>query len=139
MVDAITDPDAVAEEACRVGLIHPKSKWILHSLPADAKTKARSLLQSIKGKIEGQPFCFHHFLALLKKLPGLADLGIILQKTYGKDILAIDHLNFICNLYENAACVTFHMWVMIVRLQQCCRHLYYETHLTFGLKLVYNS
>ena len=114
MVGAITDPDAVAEEACKVGLIHPESKKILQSLPVDTKTKARSLLQSIEGKIEGQPLLFHHFLALLKKLPGLADLGIILQKTYGKDVLAIDHLNFICNLYENAACITFHTRVMIV-------------------------
>ena len=115
MVDAITDPDAVAEETCKVGLIHPESKKILQSLPVDTKTKARSLLQSIEGKIEGQPVLFHHFLALLKNLPGLADLGIVLQKTYGKDVLAIDHLNgFICNLCKSAACITFHTWVMIV-------------------------
>ena len=53
------------------------------SLPVDIKTKTGSLLQSIEGKIKGQPVYFQYFLALLKKLPGLADLGIILQKTYG--------------------------------------------------------
>ena len=84
MVDAITDPGALAEEACKVGLVHPESKWRIQFLPFDAKTKAQSLLQSIVGKIEGQPVYFHHLLALLKKLPGLADLGIILQKSYGK-------------------------------------------------------
>ena len=60
---------------------------MLQSFPADAKTKARSLLQSIEGKIKDQPICFNLFLAVLKKLPGLANLGATLQKTYG--ILAI--------------------------------------------------
>ena len=82
---AITDPDALAEEACKVGLIHPESKRILQSFPADAKTaEARSLLQSVEGKIKDQPVYFQYFLALLKKLPGLTSLGIIIQKTYGK-------------------------------------------------------
>ena len=98
MVDAITDPDALAEEACRVDLIHPEVKAVLLSFPADSKAKARSLLQSIEGKVQGQPLYFHHFLALLKKLPGLVNLGIILQKTYGKDIIVKNHLyGFICN------------------------------------------
>ena len=34
-------------------------------------------------------------------------LGIILQKTCGKAVLTIDHLNFICNLSKNAACITY--------------------------------
>ena len=82
MVDAITDPDALAEEACKVDLIHPESKRILQSLPIDTKTKSRSLLQSIEGKIKNEAVLFHHFLALLKKLPRLTNLGIILQRTY---------------------------------------------------------
>ena len=82
-MDAITDPDALAEEACEVGLIHPDCKQMLHLFPADAKTKTRSLLQSIEGKIKDQPVCFHVFLAVLKKLPGLANLGATLQKIYG--------------------------------------------------------
>ena len=56
---------------------------MLKSFPADAKTKARSLLQSIEGKIKDQPVCFNVFLAVLKKLPGLANLGGTLQKIYG--------------------------------------------------------
>ena len=56
---------------------------MLHLFPADAKTKARSLLQSIEGKIKDQPVCSHAFLAVLKKLPGLANLGATLQKIYG--------------------------------------------------------
>jgi hypothetical protein len=82
-VDAITDPDALTEETCEVGLIHRESKQILQSLPVDSKTKARSLLQLIEGKIKDQPVCFHLFLAVLKKLPGLTNLGATLQKTYG--------------------------------------------------------
>ena len=82
-MDAITDPDALAEETCIVGLIHPESKGILKSLPIDAKTKTRSLLQSIEGKIKDQPVCFNFFLAVLKKQPGLANLGATLQKIYG--------------------------------------------------------
>ena len=88
LVDAITDPDALAEETCIVGLIHPESKGILKSLPVDAKTKTRSLLQSIEGRIKNQPVYFNIFLAVLKKLPGLANLGATLQRTYGI-ILAI--------------------------------------------------
>ena len=84
LVDAITDPDALAEEACTVGLLHPESKGMLQSFPADAKTKAHSLLLSIEGKIKDQPHLFHHFLALLRKLPGLADLRSLIQDTYGK-------------------------------------------------------
>ena len=56
---------------------------MLKSFPADAKTKARSLLQSIEGKINDQPVCFNLFLAVLKKQPGLTNLGATLQKTYG--------------------------------------------------------
>ena len=57
---------------------------MLKSFPVDAKTKTRSLLQSIEGKIKDQPVCFHVFLAVLKKLPGLAaNLGATLQKIYG--------------------------------------------------------
>jgi hypothetical protein len=56
---------------------------MLQSFPADAKTKARSLLQSIEGKMKHQPVYCQVFLALLKKLPGLANLGTTLQKTYG--------------------------------------------------------
>ena len=83
-MDAITDPDALAEKACEVELIHPESKRMLKSFPADAKTKARSLLQSIEGKINDQPVCFNLFLAVLKKQPGpLANLGATLQKIYG--------------------------------------------------------
>ena len=110
MVDAITDPDALAEEACRVGLIHPEVKAVLLSFPADSKAKACSLLQSIERKINGQPLYFHHFLALLKKLPGLVNLGIIhvLQKTYGKDVIVTDHLyGFICNLKAKMLHVLF--------------------------------
>ena len=90
IIDAITDPDGLAEEACKLDLIHPDAKRMLQSFPADPKTKARSLLQSIEGKIKEQPVYFHHFLALLKKLPGLANLGVILQKTYGIVFLVID-------------------------------------------------
>ena len=82
-MDAITDPDALAEAACEVGLIHPESKEILKSLPVDAKTKTHSLLQSIEGKIKAQPIYCQVFLAVLKKLSGLANLGAILQRTYG--------------------------------------------------------
>ena len=89
MIDAITDPDALAEEACKVDLIHPEVKDVLQSFPTNTKAKARSLLQSIEGKIKGQPHLFHHFLALLKKVPGLAELGISLQKIYGKDIIIL--------------------------------------------------
>ena len=70
-MDAITDPDTVAEKACEVGLIHPECKRTLQSYRVDAKTKARFLLLSIEGKIEDQPVYCQGFLALLKKLPGL--------------------------------------------------------------------
>ena len=62
---------------------------MLQSLPVDAKTKARSLLQSIEGKIKDQPVYCQVFLAVLKKQPGpLANLGATLQRIYGI-ILAI--------------------------------------------------
>ena len=114
MIDAITDPDSLAEEACKVDLIHPESKKILQSLPVDAKTKARSLLQTIEGKINGQPVLFHHFLALLKKLPGLAELRISLQDTYGKDITLSLWLH-VQSESDNAICITFEKltWVEI--------------------------
>ena len=74
---------------CKVGLIDPDS---IQLLPSDAKTKARSLLQSIGVKVQGEPVYFHHFLALIKKLPGhgvrVANLGVILQKAYGMTIVA---------------------------------------------------
>ena len=89
IIDAITDPDALAEEACKIDLMHPETKDMLVSFPADIKTKASSLLQSIEVKIKGQPILFHHFLALLKKLSGLTNLGVILQKTYGIIILIL--------------------------------------------------
>ena len=82
-MDAITDPDGLAEETCKIGLIHPESKRMLQSFPVNAKTKAHSLLQSIEGKVKDQPVYFHHFLALLRKLPGLTNLGTALQKSYG--------------------------------------------------------
>jgi hypothetical protein len=90
LVDAITDPDVLAEESCTIGLIHPESKRMLQSFPVDAKTKARCLLQSIEGKLKDQPIYFHLFLAVLKKLPGLANLGTTLQKTYG---ITLGHYN----------------------------------------------
>ena len=87
-MDAITDPDTLADEVCEVGLIHPECRRTLQSFPVDSKTKARSLLQSIEGKIKAQPGYCQVFLAVLKKLPGLANLGATLQRTYGI-ILAI--------------------------------------------------
>ena len=87
VVDSVTDPDALAEEACRVDLIHPETKDMMMSFPVDAKTKARSLLQSIEGKIKGQPHLFHHLLIVLKKLPELNHLGVTLQHTYGEAML----------------------------------------------------
>ena len=85
MVDTISDPDCLADESSKIGLVHPETKDMLMSMPVDSRTKSRSLLQSIEGKIKSQPHLFHHFLALLKKLPGLTDLGVLLRKTYGKN------------------------------------------------------
>ena len=84
MINSVTDPDALAEEACRVGLVDPDIKDMLVLSSAGAKTKARSLLQSIEGKIKGQPNLFHRLLAVLRNLPELTDLANILQMTYGK-------------------------------------------------------
>ena len=89
MINSVTDPDALAEEACRVGLLHSDVKDMMLSLPVDAKTKARSLLQSIEGKVKGQPNLFHRLLAVLRNLPELTDLANLLQKTYGKEILLL--------------------------------------------------
>jgi hypothetical protein len=90
LVNAITDPDTLAEEAGTVGLIPPESKRMLQSLPVhDAKMKACHLLWSIQGRIISKPICFHLFLAVLKKLPGLANLGTTLQKTYGITLVIV--------------------------------------------------
>jgi hypothetical protein len=76
---------------------------MLQSLPVDAKTKARSLLQSIEGKITDQPNCFHLFLALLKKLPGLTNLGTTLQKTYGITLVIVFDPMGLYNSYNYVA------------------------------------
>jgi hypothetical protein len=55
---------------------------MLQSFPADAKTKARSVLQSIEENIRDQSD-FFNFVAVLKRLPGLANLGTTLQESYG--------------------------------------------------------
>ena len=83
IVDAIADPDGLADEACKAGLFPPEFKQELLSLPYDTKTRTLSLVWSIRDKVECDPLFFHHFVGLLKKLPGLASLGITLQRTYG--------------------------------------------------------
>ena len=78
--------DSFAEEACRVGIVNPEVKDVLLPLPLDIKAKARSLLQSIEGKIKGQPTVFHRLLSVLRNMPipVVNAVATDLQNKYGK-------------------------------------------------------
>ena len=89
MITSITDPDALAEAASEANLIHPDVKeMVLHGCFADVQAKTRSLLQIIEGKVKGQPYFFHHFLAVLRSLPRLSLLVSHLLSSYGRFVVA---------------------------------------------------
>ena len=91
MVSSIKDPDALAEGVCRVNIISldAKDDIIKDNYFGNVKAKTRSLLQSIEGKVKGQPSCFHRFLTALRSSPDLSQLASILQGSYGEFILNI--------------------------------------------------
>ena len=88
MVSSIKDPDALAEEVCRVNIISSNLKDIV-DLFADIKTRTDTLLKFIEEKITHQPMCFQEFLATLRSSPDLSQLASVLQGSYGEFILDI--------------------------------------------------
>jgi hypothetical protein len=82
MVRSIKDPDVLAEAACRADLISADMKDMIVGF-SDQQAKTRPLLQLIEGKVKGHPPYFHHFLAVLRSLPGLSELASCLQASYG--------------------------------------------------------
>ena len=86
MVSSIKDPDALAEEVCRVNIISSDVRDVL-SFFGDAEAKTRSLLQIIEGKVKGQPNCFHHFLAALRSIPDLSQLASVLLHSHGECLI----------------------------------------------------
>ena len=91
MVSSIKDPDALAEGVCRVNIISldTKDDIIKDDYFGNVKAKTRSLLQSIEGKVKGQPNCFHRFLTALRSSPDLSQLASVLQGSYGEFVLDI--------------------------------------------------
>ena len=88
MVSSIKDPDALAEEVCRVNIISSDvGDVITVSFFGDAEAKTRSLLQIIEGKVKGQPNCFHHFLAALRSIPDLSQLASVLLYSHGECLI----------------------------------------------------
>ena len=85
MVSSIKDPNALAEEACKLELLSPEVKdVIINSCFGTVELKCRSLLQSVEGKVKGQDLHFHQFLAALRRLPDLSQLATGLQTSYGR-------------------------------------------------------
>ena len=89
MVECITDPDALAEAACRANLISTdmKDMIVVYGYFNDAQAKIRSLLKIIEEKVKGHSTYFHLFLAVLRSLPGLTQLTSHLQTSYGEFIV----------------------------------------------------
>ena len=83
MVSSIKDPDALAEEVCRVNIISPVKKDVV-SFFADIKGQTCSLLQFIEEMIKRQPMCFRLFLSVLESSPDLSQLASVLQCSYGE-------------------------------------------------------
>ena len=85
MVSSIKDPDALAEEACKLELVSAEVKDVIISgCFGEVENKCRSLLQSIESKVKGQDLHFHQFLAALRRLPDLSQLASELQSSYGR-------------------------------------------------------
>ena len=103
MVSSIKDPDALAEEVCRVNIISPDMKDVIvkYCCFGNVKDKTRSLLQIIEGKVKGQPNCFHHFLATLRSSPDLSQLASVLQGSHGEFFLLLcyGHFVYTCTLF----------------------------------------
>ena len=83
MVSSIKDPDALAEEVCRVNIISPVMKDVV-SFFADIKGQTYTLLQFIEEMIRHQPMYFHLFLSALRSSPDLSQLASVLQGSYGE-------------------------------------------------------
>ena len=85
MVSSIKDPDALAEEACKLELVGREARDVfINSCFGTVENKCRSLLQSIEGKVKGQRLYFHQFLTALRCLPDLSQLAAVLQSSYGR-------------------------------------------------------
>ena len=84
IVTSVTDPNALAEEACRVNLISADVRDVFTKCChfGSIQDKTRSLLQAIERKMKGQSSVFHQFVAVLKILPGLSELASRLHSSY---------------------------------------------------------
>ena len=93
MVTSITNPDTVAEEACRVNIISSEAKTIVQrGRYGSIKDKSFSLLKYIEDTVKRQPFAFHQFRLVLVFIPGLASLAHCLLSSYSRFMLSLSQV-----------------------------------------------
>ena len=88
IVTSIQDPDALAEEACKAGLIPLHVKEMLINTPfPDGDSKVMTILLTIEGRIKDNPQLFRtHLMSVLRKQPGLDGVVSTLQASYGESL-----------------------------------------------------
>ena len=75
VVRSVGDPNGLAREACRVGLMSPQVMAMLTSNPAiDNKNKTINILHHIMGVVSCQPYLSQHLLSVLQSRPELNTL-----------------------------------------------------------------
>ena len=85
LASAIQDPDSLAEEATKAGLILVSVKELLTSAALPAHDKTLTVLLTIERQIKDNPQLLHtRVIPLLRRQPGLEGVAFAMQANYGE-------------------------------------------------------